>query len=714
MKKLFPTLILSLFFILSTFAQSTMPELRDWLDEEHYLEIKENDKGEKTWYQINAKSGNEKAYTPEASEDISDNLPSGVNASRRNSIYSTDRNKIIISQADDLYLFEKDATELRQLTATSAKENNPRFSPDGRYVAFTRERNLYVLDTKTGLEKQLTEDGSDLIYNGWASWVYYEEILGRGSRYRAFYWSPDSKKIAFLRFDDNPVPDFPIFHHTAGDGVHGELEVTRYPKSGDPNPLVELGIADVSTSEITWVDKEESLEYLAMVIWTPDSKEVLYQQLNRNQNHLVMYAANPETGAPRKVYEEIQVTWVDFFTELHFLENNKDFLLRSNKDGWSNLYLVSLDGTVQQITKADWRVTSLVRIDEANDRIFYKGTGENPTESHFFVTDLKGKKTKQLTKRAGTSRVNLSPGGNYFLSEFSSYDNPGVAELYNTDGEMLKELGSKDYDINKENGMKVEMFTIPTEDGYNLPAYWVLPPNFDESKKYPVIFTIYGGPDAGTVYNRYNNFTWSQIYKEGVIRFAVDHRASGKFGKKGLDYMHRSLGKWEMYDYKQAVDWLRKKPFIDGSKIGIQGSSYGGYMAALALCYAPDYFTHGVASASVTDWRLYDNIYTERYMDEPKDNKAGYDYGSVLTHAENLKGKLLIIHGTVDDNVHMQQTIQLVSELQDKGKDFDFMLYPTGRHGWGGAKRQHSTKLIQDFWRKHLLNDQKDGTPTKP
>ena len=242
---------------------------------------------------------------------------------------------------------------------------------------------------------------------------------------------------------------------------------------------------------------------------------------------------------------------------------------------------------------------------------------------------------------------------------------------------------------------------IPTSDGFNLPAYWVLPPNFDKSKKYPVVFRIYGGPDAGTVYNRFRDFSYDKMVREGVILFTVDHRGSGKFGKKGLDYMHRSLGKWEMNDYIEAVKWLRQHSFIDPDRVGIQGSSYGGYLSALALTYASDYFTHGIAGSSVTDWRLYDNIYTERYMDTPASNPEGYNFGSVLTHAGNLKGELLIVHGTIDDNVHLQQSIQLISKLQEEGKDFEMMVYPGGRHGWGGNKRIHSQRLNRRFWQEH-------------
>ena len=623
---------------------------------------------------------------------------------------------------DDHFLLRKNGVTLTQNALTGeekpftappktpaanqfSSDQNPTFSPDQTKIAFTRSGNLFIMDVATKSETQLTFDGSDLILNGYASWVYFEEILGRASRYRAFYWSPDSKKIAFLRFDDNLVPEYSIFHDEAEDMTHGYLEKTRYPKSGDPLPGVELKTVDISTGQITAIQKDQDLEYLAMIKWTPDGTSLCFQQLNRDQNHLKIFLANPQNGTINQVYEEKQKAWIDWFEDLYLFSNSNGAILRSNHSGWSNLYHIDFQSAqTKPITQLNWRVTGLEKVDEENKTIYFTGTDEDPTDSYLYKIDFDGTDLTKITNQKGSHRSYISPSKKYIASSFNNYTNPGEILLLDENGQVIRSIHKETKDPNVDAGIKVEMMTITTSDGLTLPAHWVLPPNFDPGKKYPVIFTIYGGPDAGTVFNRYRDYSKNNLVNAGIILFTVDHRSSGKLGKKGLDYMHRNLGKWEMHDYFEAVEWLRKKPFIDPERIGITGGSYGGYMTAMALTYGAEYFTHGVSSAPVTDWRLYDNAYTERFMDTPRDNPEGYQFGSVMTHANKLKGKLLLIHGTIDDNVHMQHTMQLISKLQDEGKSFELMLYPGARHGWGGAKKEHSNAMSEAFWMKHFFN----------
>ncbi|MGA1543771.1 MAG: DPP IV N-terminal domain-containing protein [Saprospiraceae bacterium] len=631
----------------------------NWIDNEH-ITLRKDGK----WVQYNIETGQELAYQASASE-----------------------------------------ASARDLTPQPDQDKNATFSPDQSQIAYTRGGNLFVMEVATKKETQLTFDGNDLILNGYASWVYYEEILGRSSRYKAFYWSPDNQHIAFLRFDDHQVPEFPIFHHEADDMTHGYLEKTRYPKSGDPLPGTQLKMVQVKTKQITNVPLNESLEYTAMVQWNHDGSKLVFQQLNRDQNDLTINVFNPSSQEFQMVYEEKQKTWVDWVEDLHLLQETEGAILRSNISGWFNLYRIDFKSkTTQPLTKNNWRVTGITEVNEKSGTIFFTGTGENPSESHFYRVNFKSGEQTKLTDGSGSHRISLSPDGQHFISTFSNVITPNTIQLYKANGTLNKTIDKGEEDANQSEGIKVEMTSFTTSDGLTLPIHWVLPPNFDPTKKYPVIFTIYGGPNAGTVYNRYRDYSKNDLVNAGIILFTVDHRASGKLGKKGMDYMHRSLGRWEMHDYFEAVEWLRAKDFIDPSRMGIMGSSYGGYMTAMALTYGADYFTHGVSSAPVTDWHLYDNAYTERFMDTPKDNPEGYAFGSVMTHVPKFKGKLLLIHGTIDDNVHMQNSVQLVSKLQDEGKSFEFMIYPGGRHGWGGAKRVHSNQLTNDFWMRHFFN----------
>lgn len=693
--------ILYLLLIMACFentieAQST--RFVKWLDDSHFV-ISQPDG--KTLLQVDARTGKELPYT--ATLTLESKLPNGVRATPANSSLSPDGQQLAVSNANDLFLLRSDGS-YRQLTANPEEEKNPVFSPDGSQLAYTRAHNLYVLNLSTGLERQLTTDGSDVILNGYASWVYWEEILGRTSWYRAFYWSPDSRQIAFLRFDDTPVPQFPIYHAEGSDMTHGFLEIQRYPKAGDPLPEVRLGVADVYSGQTTWVEQDPALTYTAWVFWTP-TNQLLFQQMNRDQNTLHIQLANPASGKTTTICQESRPTWVEFFEDIKFLSGNQGFILRSFRDDWENLYHYDYSGKlVQRITQVTWRVTDVLHIDETARKIYFAGTGSNGsgTERHLFVAGLDGSGFRQLTQDAGTHQTTLSPGATYFADAFSSVDNPGTTHIRDMQGKHALPIGKSQPNSNTEKGIRVELLHIPSTDGFNLPGYWVLPPGFDPTKKYPLIFDIYGGPDAGRVSNSFRNYSNDKLLQAGVILFSVDHRASGKFGHKGMDYMHRNLGKWEMHDYAETVKWLRQQPFIDSTRIGIRGGSYGGYMTAMALTAGANYFTHGVSSAPVIDWRLYDNVYTERYMDTPADNPQGYHDGSVVTYADQLKGKLLLIHGEIDDNVHMQNSMQLISKLQDLGKPFELMIYPGNRHGIGGVKRTHSVELADQFWFRHF------------
>ncbi|KAA9039386.1 prolyl oligopeptidase family serine peptidase [Ginsengibacter hankyongi] len=614
--------------------------------------------------------------------------------------------KSISIRNNDLYYTNGENAEIR-LTKDSALEKNPTFSPDSNYVAYTKNNNLYVVNLNSRSEKQLTFDGNDSLMNGYASWVYTEEILGRASRYRAFWWSPDSRNIAFFRTDDRPVPVFTI---TNSAGQHGKVEKERYPAAGDKNPEVRIGIAHLGNSHITWADfNEHDDQYFGMPYWKPDGSSLLALWINRDQNDLKIYDVNLTTGSKKLFYEETQKTWIDLddLNRITFLKNG-NFVMLSDKTGWRHLYYYKSDGKlINPVTAGKFTVTEIKWIDEKNNTIFFTARGiENTARIDFYSTRLNGKGLKRLTFGEYNNRIEMSPSGAYFITTYSNAYTPAKMALLDNKGNKIADLGdSKGPEINNYNIAKTELIHVKSDDGlFNLPALITWPPNMDSTKKYPVLISIYGGPNAGTVWDNWTFNALQQWYaKEGLIQITMDHRASGQFGKEGVNYMYHNLGYWEMKDYSTIVKYLIDKGYADPKKICITGFSYGGYMTCYALTYGADVFTYGMAGGSVTDWSLYDSHYTEKFMGTPANNPAGYKSSSVLTWTNKYKGMLQIVHGEIDDNVHMQNSLQLISRLEDEKKDFEFMIYPGGRHGWPGNKWLQFQNSKTRFIYRYLL-----------
>lgn len=707
--KFYILLLLSLLFGgIKVVAQRPQPDtnkvaILGWTDDTHYLIRNFDAEKNLVTQRIDIKTGKSVIVPPSKSERelLSETLPSGVKIGINDTV-SPDMKSAIIVKENDLFYFIKGEKELKRLTNDETIEVNVRFSPDSKKIAYTKDKDLYVFDLLNNSEIRLTSDASERIYNGYSSWVYMEEILGRSSHYAAFWWSPDGNKIAYLRTDESEVPVFTLNRLDEPDGIHGTLEVVPYPKAGDPNPKVKMGIADINTAKTVWVKTDYSIDqYIAWPFWTPDSKKLAIQVINRDQNELKIILADPATGDFTQIYNETRKTWVEFREDIYVMKNGSGFIIRSYRDDWENLYYYGWDGQqIARLTNFDFRVTSVSRVDEDLKMVYFYATGSESTDSHAFRVSLDGKKLLQITKGDGRHNINISPKGSYFIDTWNSISSTGSIIAYDKKGKFIKEIHKFDqlvYDPAKNS--KAELVKIMTSDGlFNMPAIITYPLNFDPSEKYPVIFDIYGGPDSKNVNNEWQGSSPSWYSRNGIITFTVDHRGSGQFGKKGLDYMHRSLGKWEILDYEDAVKWLLTKPYVDSARMGITGSSYGGYMTCLALTKGADYWTHGFAGSSVTDYRLYDDIYTERYMDTPQDNPEGYKDGSALTWVNSYKGKLYLNHGDVDDNVHMQNSIYLISKLQDAGKSFQFMLYPDCRHGWKGDKRIHSQNEEYNFW----------------
>lgn len=651
-----------------------------WADKENYLEMDQSDR--KT-YKVNVKSGKRELYTPLPSNDVQ--------------VFVKDK---------DIYIKYGQEAAKRITNSPDKEEQNPTLSPDGKRIAFTRASNLFSVSVEDGRELQYTNDGTDVIYNGWSSWVYYEEILGRATNYKAFWWSPDSKKIAFMRFDDSKVPMFPIY---VSKGQNGYLEETRYPKAGQDNPEVKVGFVKAEGSKVTWAAfNEKDDQYFGQPYWSFNSESIMVQWMNRDQNNLKFYAVDPNTGLKKEIYDEVQSTWInlDHDERITYLADNKHYILKSDKTGWAHYYLYTLDGKLlNPITQGDWQVNSLAHIDEKNKIVYFTARKENSATMDLYRVDYSGRNLKRLTFGDYTHNVNVSPDGKYFITNYSNVSTPTKVALMDKQGKVLKELAdSKSADFDNYVIGKTEYFTIKSEDGkFDLPVVITYPTDFDEQKQYPVIMSIYGGPDAGTVKNTWKGTSNQHWANEGVVQIACDHRASGHFGKQGVALMHRNLGHWEMIDYITVAKWLKSKSWVAKSKLLITGHSYGGYMTCLALTKGADYFDYGISGAPVTGWELYDTHYTERWMDTPQDNAEGYKNGSILTYVDKYKGGLRIMHGDMDDNVHMQNTIQLVDALTDRSVPFELMIYPGSRHGWNRSKVAYDFRERARFYYQYLL-----------
>lgn len=604
----------------------------------------------------------------------------------------------------------------KQITSTPQAEQNPTLSPDFRYVAFTRNNDLYSVDVESGKEVRYTTDGSELILNGWASWVYFEEIFGRGGQYRAFWWSPDSKRIAFYRFDDSKVPMFPIYDAA---GKHGTVVRTRYPKAGDPNPEAKLGFVAVEGGNVVWADFDPKCDqYFGTPYWSNNSATVMVQWMDRDQSNLVLYGVSSFDGSKTPIYKEYQKTWINWISDMKF--GKLGFYFVRDFELWEHIYYQSYDGTVlERLTDGmNWGI-KIIDVNEESSVINFTARRDASVRNDIYRLAW-GKEGRSVTRISSGefnySMPSVSPDGKHVVALCSNISTPSKLVLMASgkrgvvkEGEFKVLFDSKADDFDKLTLPVTELMYITTPEGFKLPGSITYPLNFDKNKKYPVIVNIYGGPNSTNVMDIWrnpskNSIMWAQ---EGVIQVSLDNRASGHCGKEGLNYVHRNLGHYELLDYIQWAKYLTSLPYVNSAKIGITGFSYGGTMTALALTDGADYFKYGVAGAGVYHWHLYDSHYTERYMDHPDDNKEGYESSAVVAKAAKYrseKGSILYLtHGTGDDNVHFQNTIQFVDALQKAGKQFELMIYPAGMHGYRGYQGAHSDEAINAFWRKTLL-----------
>jgi dipeptidyl aminopeptidase/acylaminoacyl peptidase len=614
----------------------------------------------------------------------------------------------LFENGQDLYYATFDGAKTARLTNNRAREQFPQFSPDGKLVAFVREFDLYVVDVATQTEHRLTTGGRDDLRHGHADWVYYEEMFNR--RWPAFWWSPDSKKLAFMEFDDAGVPLHTVMDDTASPR---RLEQTHYPRSGEPNPKVRFGVVAVTGGAIQWADLADYSSgsfLISDVGWFPDSNSAYFYVQNRIQTWLdfVKFTPGEEKGEAKRLFRDQTQAWIESPGPVKWLEDGT-FLWLSERDGWKHIYHYDGSGSLKsRVTTGPWEVRGIEHADKQDGYIYFSATRDNPIATNLYRTK-RGGPVERLTQAEGSHSVSVSPDGSLFLSSWSDTKNPTRQRLYAADGKLVRTVDSNPaHELKRLRFGPRERLQIPARDGFLLEAELILPPDLDPNKKYPVWFKTYGGPHAPTVSDSWNGGRmWDHaLAAEGFVVFLMDPRSASGKGAIATWTAYKHLGVQELADIKDAITWLKQKPYVDGTRIGMAGHSYGGYITAYAMTHS-DLFAAGIAGAPVTDWRDYDSIYTERYMALPQDNLDGYNVSSVVRAASKLHGKLLILHGAIDDNVSLRNTMRLVEALEDANKDFELMIYPSSRHG---ILSPHYSRLQTDFIRRTLGG----GKPAKP
>lgn len=620
------------------------------------------------------------------------------------SLSNDDRLMLLATETESIYRYSKKAiyyvfniqnNKIKKLSDN--KVRYPTFSPDGTKVAFVFENNLYIKDITNGKENQITFDGKkNNIINGASDWVYEEEF----KLVRGFEWSGDSRTIAFYKFDESHVKEFSM------DKFNGNLyptqEVFKYPKAGEANSTVSVYLYNIDDDEKKLIYTEEDYEYIPRIKWSNDPNILTMIGLNRHQNKLDFIVVDSKDGSNRVLFTEEDKYYIDINDNLTFLPNNF-FIWTSEKKGYNHIYLKGLDGSEEQITSGSWEVTSFYGLDSDKMEIFFSSTEDGSINRSIYCLDLESGKRKKLSTQIGTNSAKFSNGLKYYINTYSNANTPPIFTLHKADGSLIKTIEDNTEFQNKleeYNISEKEFITIYT-DNADLNAWIIKPPNFDDNKKYPLFMFLYGGPGSQKVLNRYegNNFYWYQMLaQKGYVIACVDNRGTGGKGAEFKKMTYKELGKYETIDQIDAAKYFGSLNYIDEKRIGIQGWSYGGYMSSLAITKGADVFNLAVAVAPVTNWRYYDNIYTERYMQTPQENPSGYDENSPINHVEKLKGKYLLIHGTADDNVHVQNTYEMSSALVRANKQFDLFVYPDKNHGiYGKNTRYHLYKKITNF-----------------
>ncbi len=612
----------------------------------------------------------------------------------------------------DIFLLDLAASEFRRLTQTETAEKAPRFSPDGSRLAFVRENDLYIYDLAANREKRLTSDGSDTILNGTVSWVYWEEIFGR--RDIGYWWSEDSKALVFLQTDESAVTKM---HYVDFKPAVPRLITQRYPKAGTDNPVVKVGLMEIDSPQIKWI-KLEPYEYICRVKWHQDNQWFSVQTMNRAQTELNLFYIDRNTGKNLgKVLTETDTGWVNINDDLYFLESG-NFLWQSERDGYAHLYQFNKNGSlVGQVTKGSWALRSsggpfwlrqsVVNIDEEHSQVYFTSLEKSSIERHLYRIDLDGSGLQRITREEGVHKVSFSPDGKYYFDTYSNINTLPTLALYSRDGERLTVIAEPRPELLEELQLQTpELFTIPTTDGFLMPAQILKPKDFNPGKKYPLIFNIYGGPSAPTVFNRWQGlslFFDNMLLNRGYLVVKFDHRSATAISKKLENRLLKmASGPREIVDIVDGIRWLKSQPYVDPNRVGIWGWSGGGSFTLNSMTNTRE-FKAGISVAPVTDWHYYDTKWAEFTMKRPQDNPEGYEKTSFVKTAKNLHGRLLLVHGTYDDNVHPQNSWHFIDELVKENIMFDMMFYPMRKHGIADDPAKiHLYNKMLEFWQEYL------------
>ena len=677
-----------------------------WLDAATYLVARQSGSGFE-WLKVDAASGrNSPLFDADRMETALASLPgvtraeAGLVARSNDLTFNPTRTGVLVTIADDLYFYDIAGAKASRLTAAAGEEEVANFSPDGKLVAFVRANNLYVVDVAAPRERALTTDGSREVYNGKLDWLYQEEIYGR-DQFRGYWWSPDSARIAFLQLDERPVPEYTVVDHIP---YRPTLEVTDYPKAGDANPLVKLGISNVGGGAPVWADASVSAttEFLIVdVDWTPDSQRVVYQAQDREQTWLDLNLADIDTGRSRKLLRETTKAWVNNNGDPVWLRDGS-FLWFSERTGFKHLYRIGADGAlINQVTTGRWDVRTLYGINQTAGVLYFAASERSPIGTDIYRINLDGTGLTRLSQTDGTHRAIFNPDFTLFADVWSNVSTPPQVRLFRNSGTEVRAI-----DLNPVTALRDYRLTTPefvqvkTRDGFVMEGMLIKPPDFNPNRRYPVYQFTYAGPGASQVKNQWGGREYmfhQMLAQHGVIVWVLDNRSASGKGAESQWPVYGRLGELELQDLEDGVAWLKQQPFIDSTRMVLSGWSYGGFMTAYALTHSTSW-SAGIVGAPVTDWRDYDTVYTERLMKLPKNNPDGYRRTAPRFAADKLQGHMLLLHGTMDDNVHMQNSVQFAYELQKAGKPFEMMVYPKSRHGIGdGRLNSHLRQLMFDF-----------------